>query len=270
MKVSIEKVVKDKLKHKSKYIPTFIIRLLEKIICQKQINNALDNIGHLRGLEFISELLKHMGVSIEVSGLENLEGDSSYIIASNHPLGGLDGIALADVMGKHNADTKLVVNDILMTLEPIKELFIPINKHGRQSAKYATQFSDVMASGAPVLYFPAGLCSRMVDGKITDLVWHPSFVKKALEYKRDIVPVYVDDRNSNFFYKFAQLRVTLKLKFNIEMILLPSEMFRRRKDRAIRVIIGERITYSQLTSNNYTVKEICDNVRAKCYSLAQK
>lgn len=269
IKISIDKVLKDKLGAKAKYCPSFIVSLLERIIYQREINEILALYGDKRDLEFITHSLDHLDIKREVIGIEKLSTSDRYIIASNHPLGGLDGFAIAEAVGQKEGDIKLVVNDILMNVTPIKGIFAPINKHGRQKASYATTLTNILESDSPLLYFPAGLCSRKISGRITDLVWHDNYIKKAIKHKRDIIPIYVDCVNSNFFYNFALIRKLLKIKFNLEMVLLPHELFNKRGGGIVRIIIGDKISYRELSSSDLTIKEWNLKIRELCYALAE-
>ena len=150
-----------------------------------------------------------------------------YIIASNHPLGGLDGVALMQVMGRKRKDIVFPVNDILLYLPNLRELFIPINKHGSNNENVEI-IQKTFESEKMILYFPAGLVSRKQKGGIMDLEWRKTFISKSKQYKRDIIPVHIDGRNSSFFYSLANLRKMLNIKANIEMLFLPDEMYKQK------------------------------------------
>ncbi len=264
-KVNIEKIVSEKGGAKAKWIPKFLLKLVAKLIHQNDINEILNLFDYQKDIKFIELVLNHLKITREVVGIENLSPDGRYIIASNHPLGGVDGFVLSEIISNKMGSVKVVVNDILMAIYPVKGIFLPINKHGRQNSDYARNLNQSLESNEPIIYFPAGLCSRKVDGKITDLKWNNSFVKKALEHKRDIVPVWFDSVNSTFFYNFALWRKKLGIKANLEMALLPGELFRKR-GKSVRVIIGTPISYETL--KNSTIKECVESIR-ECSSALQ-
>jgi putative hemolysin len=116
-----------------------------------------------------------------------------------------------------------------------------------------------------MLYFPAGLCSRLIKGEITDLEWKKNFIKQARKYNRDIVPIYFSGQNSKFFYRLAKIRKAIGIKFNIEMIFLPDEMFRQ-KNSIFDVIIGKPIPISSI-DNTKNLQQWCEEIREKCYEL---
>ena len=153
-----------------------------------------------------------------------------------------------------------------MNVKQLRELFIPVNKHGGQTTSYAKAIEDTYASEAQVLYFPAGLCSRKIKGNIVDLEWKKNFVGKAVKHHRDIVPVFFSGRNSNFFYNLANFRKRLGIKANIEMLYLVDEMFKQR-GKKISLVIGKPVPY-QTFSSEKSAQEWTTWIREKAYDLA--
>ncbi|MEG1650006.1 MAG: 1-acyl-sn-glycerol-3-phosphate acyltransferase, partial [Rikenellaceae bacterium] len=240
-------------------------KFIEKIICQQEINEILSLYGHLKDIEFITAVLDHLKIERVVEGISDIDSTKRYIFASNHPLGGVDGFVLSECISNHFGDVRVVVNDILMNITPVKDLFTPINKHGRQVSLYAEGLNKVVKSDVPMIYFPSGLCSRRIEGKVQDPPWHKSFVKKAIEGERDIIPVWVDCLNSNFFYNFAYLRKRFNIKANLEMMLLPSELFKKKESR-IRIVFGKPISYEDLIKEKDT-EHTTQKIREACYRL---
>ena len=264
--VDLDKTVFDKSPKLYRMLPRFVMNYLKRIVHQDDVNEILTLYGNeFSGLAFNRKVLEHLNISYSIKGQENLPTASGrYIFVSNHPLGALDGIVLMDFIGEYYGKIKFVVNDILMYLNPLRELFVPVNKYGRQSADYVQQIDELYASDKQVLYFPAGLCSRKIKGKITDLEWKKSFVNKAIKYGRDIVPLYFVGRNSNFFYNLANLRKFLGIKTNLETLYLSDEFFRQ-KNANFTILIGEPIPYEHLVEKG--TKHSLEYVREKVYEL---
>jgi len=225
-----------------KLLPGFILNYIKKIIHQDELNAIVANNKNSYGLDFLDAVLKGFGVKIIFKGLENIPEQGRWIVASNHPLGGLDGMALMWVVGKRRQDIAFPVNDLLMNIDNLKGLFIPINKHG-SNAGNVRLIEETFASDKAMLFFPAGLCSRKQKGGICDLEWKKSFISKARSHKRDIIPCHINGRNSNWFYNLARLRAFLGLKANIEMLYLVDEMYRQR-NKEIVITFGKPIAYS--------------------------
>lgn len=267
MWVDIESVIKTKNRALYNSLPKFAFKLLARLIHQDEINEISMLHGHLRGGEFITAFLNHLEIKRTVENLDKIETKGRYIFVSNHPLGGVDGIVLAEAINLKFGSVKVVVNDILMNFEPLKDIFTPINKHGRQSQEYVLNLNQVYESDTPILYFPAGLCSRKIKGEITDSVWKKNFIQKAIEYNRDIVPMFVDNVNSPLFYNVAVLRKKMGIKANIEMALLPNEIFKTKKRGTVKVYVGDNITIDEIKQSGTPLGTWCKSIRERCYNL---
>ncbi|MDR2843183.1 MAG: 1-acyl-sn-glycerol-3-phosphate acyltransferase [Candidatus Symbiothrix sp.] len=228
--IDVAEILQSKAPKLYRKIPKWTIKLFAKLICQDLINQTLKQNEGLTGVPFMENTLLNFRITMHLKGTENLPNKHRRcIFASNHPLGGLDGICLSAVLGKHyQGQIRYLVNDILYFLEPLKDIFIPINKHGAQAKGAVALLNEALASDNQIITFPSGLCSRKTKGVIHDSEWKKMFITKAVEYQRDVVPVYFEAKNSNFFYRLANFRKQIGLKINIEMLLLPREMFKAR------------------------------------------
>lgn len=246
MRIDVDQVLRARLPRHYRYIPRFVVRWLERIICQEKLNAILVKMAGKNSVDAATAALDEMGITIESSGLERLP-EGRFMFVSNHPLGGLDGLALISLLGnRYDRKIKFMVNDLLMAVEPLRGVFLPVNKYGRQSRSSAAQIEEALAGDEQFITFPAGLCSRMLpDGTIADLPWQKAAVVHAVNYKRDIVPIYFDAVNSRFFYRFAKWRKLLGLKFNIELIFLPKEMIKK-SGSTLRAVIGDPIPWDTL------------------------
>lgn len=210
-------------------VPRFVVKALERLIRQHQLNDLLAYAYPRRGAAFCKAVLDKLGITVNVVRPEAFTAvdPAKAMFVSNHPLGGLDGMALIEVVERLTGrQPYFVVNDLLMAVEPLGEVFVPVNKHGAQSRGALAAIDEALASDRPVIIFPAGLCSRRRGGHVADLEWKKMFVQKARQHGRTIVPLHFDAANSPRFYRAAWLREKLGVKFNIEMVLLPSEIFR--------------------------------------------
>jgi putative hemolysin len=247
--VDVEKAIAAKNPRLLKIIPGFILRYIKKTLHEDELNDAIYRNRHRLGHDFVDAAMEEFGVHTKATGTENIPLTGGVIVASNHPLGGLDGIALMDVVGKYRKDIRFFVNDILMALKNFDSIFVPVNKHGRNSSEYTQKFEEVYASDQCLLIFPAGLVSRRQEkGKIEDLVWKKSFIAKAVQYQKNIVPVYIEGRNSNFFYNLAYWRKKLGIKANVEMFYLVDEMYKQR-GKTLTFTFGEPVSWTTFTKD---------------------
>ncbi len=268
MRVDVGEVLRSKNPKLAKRIPRFVINYVKRVIHQDDINEILELYGDLHGIDFVRATLAHMNISYAASGLDKIDPTKRYVFASNHPFGGMDGMMLADEVIRHAGETRVVVNDILMYLTPIAELFVPVNKHGRQRGSNVDAFNDAFSSDMQMITFPAGLCSRRKKGVVSDLAWRPNFVKKAAQSGRDIVPVYFEGELSNFFYRLSNFRTFLGIKANIEMLYLPREMFRQR-GKNFTIHFGEPISTTELLEGR-NPREATQVVRDAVYAMQPK
>lgn len=169
----------------------------------------------------------------------------------------------------YNCPVHFVVNDLLMAVDPLRDCFVPINKHGAQSRGAAKLIDEVLAGDDPVVIYPAGLVSRLGDdGKIADLEWRKMVVNKAIESRRDIVPVHFAGENSPSFYRWARRRLRLGIKFNFEMVLLPRELFRA-GGKTFTLTCGDPIAWQSLRGGRDAAAEAA-RIRNIVYSLSQE
>jgi len=268
LQLDVEKILTDKNPKIRRIIPGFVIRYLKRIVHEDEINEILRTYADLRGAAFNDAALSFMGVTYRAHGVENLPKTGRNIFVSNHPLGGLDGLVFMSELSKHFPAIKFPVNDILMYIENYSDIFLPVNKVGSFGRDAARLMEEAYASDYQLLNFPAGICSRKIKGTITDLKWQKSFIVKAVQHKRDVVPCYFEGRNSAFFYNLANFRTGLGLKMNIEMLYLADEMFKQ-KGKDIVVYFGEPITWQTFDKSKST-EEWTDFVRQKTYDLKKK
>ena len=264
-KIDVREVLYSKNPGLARMVPSFAINYLKKIIHEDEINHILSTFAHLRDAEFIQATLNYLQISYTTYGEMNIPSSGKYIFVSNHPLGGLDGLVFINELSKYFKNVKFPVNDILTNINNLSGIFLPVNKHGAQGRDAARILEETYASDCQILYFPAGLCSRKKRGIIRDLKWHKSFITKAIQHKRDIIPVFFAGRNSNFFYGLANLRGTLRIRANIEMLFLPDEMFSQ-KGKEISLVFGKPIPWETFDHSRSPV-EWAEWVKTKSYEL---
>ena len=265
--IDVDGVFKAKNPKLYKYFPKFLLSILKRIIRQEGINDFINRNKHKEGLDFAEAIADEFSNSYRSEGLEDVPEGRRYIFASNHPLGGLDGMIFLTEVGKKFPDVLFPVNDILLNIKNLSGYFVPINKHGAQGREAARKLEEAYASDNQILMFPAGLVSRKIKGKITDLEWKRNFVKKAIQHKRDIVPVFVTGQNSNFFYNLANLRKKLGIKINIEMLFLPGELFKS-MTKDITIIFGKPVSWKEL-SNGDKPDVWAKKIKELSYNLAK-
>jgi len=225
--IVIRELIAEKNPRLAGRIPRFVYGLMNRLLHIREINEIIRNYGHLKGVPFIEAVLQYFEVKVKHYGEENLPASGQYIFASNHPLGGFDGLLLIKAVTDHMGKSLFLVRDELTKIPPLADLFIPINKFGDQR-RSASLINEAYDSNSQILIFPAGLASRKIKGKIVDLTWQKHFIQKSVEHHRDVVPVYISGKNSWFFYWLANFRKWTGIRINLEMFLLSDELFKNR------------------------------------------
>ena len=264
--IDINEILKGKMGAKAKYVPAPVVSLLKKIAHQDEVNKFLWDSRELIGTPWLEECVRYLDMTLEFEGEENLPSKDDgklYTFVSNHPLGGIDGVALGSIIGrKYDSRFRYLVNDLLMNLPGLAPLCIPINKTGSQSRNFPAMVETGFQSDYHMLMFPAGLCSRKINGEIRDLPWKKTFLSKSIEYKRDIVPIHFSGQNSNFFYRLANFSDRHIKKVNIAMLFLVDEMYKN-VHKTFKVSFGKPIpwqTFDKSKSPMEWVKFVYDRV----------
>ncbi len=268
--IDIDKILRGKMGDKAKWVPRFVVGWLKRIVHEDEVNRFLWESRDKTGTEWLTECVKYLKMNVTIEGEENLPDKNDgrlYTFVSNHPLGGEDGVCLGSIIGRHyDGRFRYLVNDLLLSLPGLRPVSIGINKTGKQSRDFPRMVEAGFQSDNHMLMFPAGLNSRMENGKIHDLPWKKTFITKSVEYQRDVVPIYFSGRNSDRFYRIARWQKKLGLKINIAMLFLVDEMYEN-VGKDFRVVIGKPIPW-QTFDKSRTPVEWAQFVEDKVYEQA--
>ena len=264
--VDVDDILRGKMGPKAKYLPT---GWLKRIAHQDEVNRFLWESRGKTGVDWLEECVRYLDMTLEIEGKENLPDKNDgrlYTFVSNHPLGGVDGVALGSVIGRHyDGRFRYLVNDILMNLPGLAPVCIPINKTGKQSRDFPAMVEAGFQSDNHMLMFPAGICSRKINGQVHDIPWKKTFITKSVQYQRDIVPIHFGGQNSEFFYKLANFSDKYVKKVNIAMLFLVDEMYKN-VHKTFRVAIGKPIPW-QTFDKSKTPMEWAKFVEDSVYQL---
>ena len=265
--ISVDELLRERHPRLERLLPRSIKDRLERALCIDRINGYIIRNHNRTTIDFLGRFLRSMGVSYSINGVENLQVNGRYTIVANYPLGGLDGILLSWIILSRMGSVRVVVDDLLMAVRPLQHLWLPISRKGRQSAAVVQRMSEALRSDTPIITFPAGYCSQHRRGEVVDSAWHPKFIRRAMDHNREVVPVYIDGRLSNRFYRVARLRRMTGLKTRFEMYMLPAEMYRSQGSK-ISVHIGAPVSVSEMACAG-SVFEACEMVRQRVYSMRE-
>jgi len=262
--LDLDQILKDrKIK-----LPGFVTSYLKKVVHQDECNSIISDYNDFEGVEFVDKILyDRFQIKSTTEGIEYLEKDKKYIFVANHPIGGLDGLLFVSSVYKAVGQVKAIVNDLLLNIHNLRPLFVGVNLYGGKSRESAAVLDQAFASDDHILIFPAGMVSRKHKGVVKDLEWKPTFVKKAIRYHREVVPVYIDGGLSKFFYRLYSIRKFFGIKFNIEMLYLSDETYKQKK-KTINIRIGQPIPYSTFNSSK-TAEQWAESLKEYVYSLKE-
>jgi putative hemolysin len=267
--IDIERVLKNRSKKLYRFIPRFLINYLKRISHQDQVNQFISGNGGAEDFDFLKEVLfEGFKVNVQVNNLDLLPATKKCIVVANHPLGGIDGMALLYAIGLKRQDVKTLSNNLLMEVKPLKNLFIPVNPFGRTSLEAARTIEEYFAADNCLMIFPAGLVSRkQKGGVIKDLEWKKTFITKSIKHRRDVIPVHISGQNSMFFYNLSLWRRRLGIKMNIEMLYLVDEMFKQ-QGKNIEITFGQPISFTTFTSQ-FKHSEWAAKIKEHVYAIPQ-
>ena len=266
--IDINNILRSKMGSKSRFVPSFLTNWLKRLVHQDQVNAFLWDSRDKVGTEWLEECVRYLDMTLEFEGIENLppkDDGRLYTFVSNHPLGGVDGVALGAIIGRHyDSRFRYLVNDLLMNLPGLASLCIPINKTGKQSRDFPMMVRAGFESDNHMVMFPAGICSRRKNGVIRDLPWSKTFISKSVEYKRDVVPIHFSGQNSDSFYRLANFSDRF-LPFNVAMLYLVDEMYKN-VHKTFRITFGKPIPWQTFDKSKSPV-EWAQWVRETVYNL---
>jgi len=263
--IDIEKAIKSKDAKLLKWLPKFILRYIIKTVHENEINQILLENKDKYGYDFCKDIIDRFKIKITAKGTENIPKKGGYIFVANHPLGGMDAMAIVTTVAPIRNDIKFVVNDLLLNFKNLKGLFVGVNKHGVNSKESLNMVDDLFASDNAVFIFPAGLVSRKNKGKIEDLEWKKTFITRAKKHNKTIIPVFVGGSLTNFFYRLSNYRTKIGIKANIEMFYLADESFKQ-ENKHLDIIFGQPIPFSHFDRSK-TDKEWAAWMKKKVYDL---
>jgi putative hemolysin len=266
VRMDVEKLIASKNPKLLKWLPRFIVSYLKKILHETDVNYFLERSKGKKNQAFCAEVVDVFDLDVTIDNMERIPASGPVTIVMNHPLGGMDAIAFVHALANYRTDIKFIVNDLLLNLEGMKEMFVGVNKHGSNSLNSKKKVADLFETDELICVFPAGLVSRKKRGIISDLEWKKTFITMSRKRgDRVIVPVHINGRLSNFFYNLANFRSFLGIKVNIEMFFLINELYKQ-KGRKVPFIVGNPIQISAFDKSKSDVKW-AEWMKEKVYTL---
>ena len=263
--LDIDEIIDDKFpsfKHSRTY--GMFGKLLKSVLHQDEINSFLEQHQHLRGLDFIDKALEHLDFTYNISArsLDNIPAEGRLIIIANHPIGSLDGLALLKMIGSVRSDVRIVVNDVLEHIDPLKPFFLPVdNMSTRASHKDRLRsMLSCLENEEAIIIFPAGEVSRIRPNGVRDGKWKAGFISLAEKSQAPILPIYINGKNSSLFYSMSALYKPLGTA------LLAHEMFNK-ANKYITFHVGNPIPWRAIRETGLNKKQMAKRFRKHLYRI---
>tara|TARA_R110002110_G_scaffold406421_1_gene626301 strand:+ start:107133 stop:108884 length:1752 start_codon:yes stop_codon:yes gene_type:complete len=220
---------------------------------------------HLSGFDFIEQTLRYFDFSLRIQDKERarIPASGRVVIAANHPLGSLDGLALLSLIRQVRPDVKVIANDLLTAVQPLHPVLLPVNNMGGNTGrKQLRAIRDHLEREGALIIFPAGEVSRLSPKGIKDCTWQSGFVKIASGTQSPILPVFLAGRNSIFFYGVSAFAKPLST------LLLVREMFLQRHN-IVDIRVGRAIPHNHYSRLEVSPHQLAALFRKHVYRLAR-
>lgn len=266
--ISVENVVAENfpsLQRKSPTLKRPLLACLRYLCHEREFQWFEEKYPNLSGFDFVDQVLDYFDFSYSVSHREKqrIPATGSAVIVSNHPIGSLDGLALLQMVGEVRRDVKVVANELLSSIQPLQKLLLPVDNMKQRTGRSSLKAIDEhLKQDAVVVIFPAGKVSRISPRGVRDSRWRNGFLRFAAKAKAPIVPVFVDARNSAFFYSLSFLGQPLS------SLWLVREMFKQAR-RDIRIHIGKPVGFESYSTLPFDLSATAKLFKKHVYKLAK-
>ena len=233
-----------------------------------KVNKLYDGLKDKVGKDFFDSFVRDRDLKYIVfeEDLARIPKAGPFILVSNHPLGGIDGVLMTKILTEIRPDFKIMGNFLLEKIEPMKPYVISVNpfenrKELKNSSSGMRETLKHLENGGCVGIFPAGEVSNRNNefGEIMDKKWEKPALKLMKMAKVPVVPMYFHAKNSRLFYQVA------KLHPDLQTLLLPSEMMYKR-EKPIRIRLGKPVSVKVLEDHD-TIEELGEFLQKKIYLL---
>lgn len=265
-RIDIEEILNNRMPSTLKRLgklQTPFINLVKKLLHANDINYILEKYNDLTDFDFIEALFSELNFNYELSEKDRLRipYQGRLVIVSNHPLGGLDGLAILKAISQVRKDVKIVANDILMNLENLKDLFLPYDVYSVKAQRNNIKLiNEAFENEEAIAFFPAAQVSRLRFQGIKDRKWQKGAVRFAVKHNAPVLPLFVKGRNSILFYLVS----ILNSRFG--MFMLPHELFRQR-DKSIKILTGNPIPPASIQNNQLHSRIKTNMLRRYVYKM---
>jgi putative hemolysin len=199
--------------------------MLGRLADEEGFNRVLERVGASEGLDFVERVLDVLGTSYHVNQREreNIPVDGALLVVANHPLGMQDALALLQLLSSVRSDVRILGNDWLAVVPPLRKLLLPVDVFGNGATSRLRGIYRALDNGEALIVFPAGEVSRVGPAGVRDGRWSDGFARLSLRSKAPVLPVHVAARNSTMFYGLSMLAKPLSTAMLPREAVAPGE-----------------------------------------------
>lgn len=221
---------------------------------------------HLSGIDFVDKALEYFDFDYSVKAWqrERIPVAGKVVIVANHPIGSLDGLALLKLVSDIRPDVKVVANDLLYSIKPLRSLLLPVdNMNGNTPRQNLKNIEQHLGGDGALIIFPAGEVSRLSPTGIRDSRWRTGFLRFASKAQAPILPIHINARNSLFFYALSLLAKP------VSTLWLVREMFKQ-SHRSASMTIGSAVAPSSYEALPLTQQAKARLFKSHLYKLGAR
>lgn len=188
------------------------LRLLRKV-------RQFEKMGIPVGQPFWKQALDLLGINLltKQSEISKIPKKGSLVITANHPHGLVDGMVLAELIGKVRTDYKILTRSLLTGVKQIDQFMIPVPfDHEENALKKSLEMRksamDHLENGGVVVIFPSGkvASSETMFGDVVEGDWNPFTAKLIQKSGANVVPIFFPGSNSRIYQIANQISATLR------------------------------------------------------------
>ncbi len=177
------------------------IRLLRLI-------RKFEAMGVPHGQGFWKQALGVMGIDLATTAedIARIPREGPLIITANHPHGLVDGMILAELVGRVRTDYKILTRSLLTGVGEIEQFMIPVpfaheEDALKQNLEMRKRAMDHLKDGGAIVLFPSGVvaASKNWFGRAIEAEWNPFTAKMIQRSKAQVLPVYFPGQNSRWY-----------------------------------------------------------------------
>jgi len=178
-----------------------------------------ENMGVPFGQGFWKQALEVMKIDLLTPPQEiaNIPKEGPLVITANHPHGLVDGMVLAELVGRVRTDYKILTRSLLTGVGEIEQFMIPVPFSHEEDAlkknlEMRKEAMNHLKDGGVIVLFPSGVVatSETMFGPAVEAEWNPFTAKMIQRSGAQVVPIYFPGQNSRWYQMANRISPVLR------------------------------------------------------------